>query len=47
MPKFEWDDNKNESNQRKHKISFDDASDVFNDEDRLHYVVKRNRLGVS
>ncbi|AEE51951.1 BrnT family toxin [Haliscomenobacter hydrossis] len=42
MPKFEWDDNKNESNQRKHKISFEDASDVFNDEDRLHYVVKRN-----
>jgi hypothetical protein len=42
MPKFEWDKNKNESNQRKHKIPFEDASDVFNDEDRLHYASKRN-----
>lgn len=41
MPKFEWDENKNQSNQQKHKISFEDASDVFNDADRLNFRVKR------
>lgn len=41
MPKFEWDENKNQSNQQKHKISFEDASDVFNDPDRLNFRVKR------
>ena len=37
MPSFEWDDNKNKSNQQKHKIAFEDATDVFNDQDRLEY----------
>lgn len=32
--RFEWDDEKNASNLRKHRISFDTASLVFND--RLH-----------
>ena len=32
---FEWDENKNEINKRKHKVSFEQASDVFNDENRL------------
>ncbi len=37
MDRFEWDDNKNKLNQDKHKIAFEDAADVFNDEDRLTY----------
>ena len=38
MPNFEWDENKNKSNQQKHKITFEDATDVFNDKDRLEYA---------
>ena len=30
--KFEWDENKNISNQRKHSISFEEAKTVFIDE---------------
>ena len=29
---FVWDENKNRANQRKHKISFDEAKTVFYDE---------------
>ena len=29
--KFEWDENKNEINQRKHRISFDEVTSVFRD----------------
>ena len=29
--KFEWDENKNEINQRKHGISFDEVTSVFRD----------------
>ncbi|MGB9407237.1 MAG: BrnT family toxin [Terracidiphilus sp.] len=29
--RFEWDDAKNLSNQRKHGVSFEDASEVFRD----------------
>jgi len=43
MPKFEWDENKNSRNKEKHGISFEDASDLFNDEDRL--VSASNRGG--
>lgn len=38
MPNFDWDENKNKSNQEKHKIAFEDATDVFNDKNRLEYV---------
>jgi hypothetical protein len=31
MVLFEWDAAKNESNQRKHGVSFEDASQVFDD----------------
>ncbi len=27
--KFEWDDNKNQSNQLKHGISFEEGSEIF------------------
>jgi uncharacterized DUF497 family protein len=42
MPKFDWDNNKNRSNQKKHGISFEDASDIFNDKDRIQYVENRD-----
>ena len=29
---FEWDENKNKSNQEKHGLDFNDAKEVFNDE---------------
>ena len=39
---FECDENKNKANQEKHKIAFEDATDVFNDEDRLQYASSRD-----
>lgn len=33
--KFEWDENKNESNKVKHKISFEEAKTVFYDDEAL------------
>lgn len=38
---FNWDPDKNEANKKKHRISFEDASDIFNDDYRLRYVEKR------
>lgn len=32
---FEWDENKNRSNQRKHGVSFEEAETVFYDEEAL------------
>ena len=32
---FEWDENKNEINRKKHKISFEEAQTVFYDSDAL------------
>jgi len=34
---FSWDDRKNISNQKKHKISFDEAQTVFFDEHAIEY----------
>lgn len=42
MPKFEWDNNKNVANKKKHGISFEDASDIFNDQNRIQYVKTQN-----
>lgn len=33
--KFEWDNNKNNTNKKKHRISFEEAKTVFYDEDAL------------
>lgn len=33
--RFEWDENKNKINQRKHRISFAEAKTVFYDDDAL------------
>ena len=35
MLKFEWDENKNRSNIKKHGISFEEASSVFYDDEAL------------
>ncbi|MEZ4987935.1 MAG: BrnT family toxin [Saprospiraceae bacterium] len=36
--KFEWDPNKNASNLEKHGVSFDDVTDIFDDENRIQYI---------
>ena len=35
MLKFEWDDNKNQTNIKKHGISFEEAASVFYDDEAL------------
>lgn len=35
MVGFEWDENKNERNKRKHNVSFEEASSVFDDDESL------------
>ncbi len=32
---FDWDDNKNEENQKKHNVSFEEAQLAFLDKDRI------------
>ncbi len=38
MPDFERDDNKNESNKKKHGLSFEQGSKVFDDPNRLQKI---------
>ncbi len=42
MQEFEWDETKNEKNKIKHKVSFEEANKVFEDENRLQYAIDRN-----
>jgi len=42
---FEWDENKNNSNKEKHGISFEEAKEVFNDDERITYEDTRNDYG--
>ncbi len=35
--KFEWDERKNKSNKRKHKVSFEDAQTVFLDKNSIRF----------
>ncbi len=37
MIKFEWDENKNKSNSKKHKIWFEEAIQVFDDKKALMF----------
>jgi uncharacterized protein len=37
MIEFEWDDAKNEANQKKHGISFEEAKSVFYDSDAIQF----------
>ena len=34
--KFEWDEDKNKANQRKHGISFNEAAQIFDDDDAIY-----------
>lgn len=40
MKGFEWDEHKDQKNKEKHKLSFEHASRVFEDENRLQYAVE-------
>ena len=42
---FEWDENKNKSNQLKHGISFEEATKIFDDEKRVDYQDLRKDYG--
>lgn len=35
--RFDWDENKNRANQRKHKVSFEEAQTVFLDENAIRF----------
>ena len=43
--KFEWDENKNRKNIRKHGIDFNDAKEVFKDEKRVSFEDDRKDYG--
>lgn len=38
MMRFEWDESKNRLNQRKHRISFEEAQTVFFDDDAIEFA---------
>ena len=40
MIKFEWDENKNKSNRKKHSVWFEEAQQVFNDPNAILYFDK-------
>ena len=37
MLNFEWDENKNKSNQQKHGVGFDEAKEVFQDVNAVEF----------
>ena len=41
MALFEWDQKKNKANEEKHGLSFEDATKVFDDPDRLQYITAK------
>ena len=42
MREFEWDDNKNRSNKKKHGVTFEQGSGVFDDEHRQQRINVRD-----
>ena len=42
---FEWDENKNKSNQDKHDVSFNQATEAFNDPNKTETVDDRKNYG--
>ncbi len=42
---FEWDENKNKQNNDKHDIDFNEAKEIFEDEDRINYPDERKDYG--
>ena len=43
--KFEWDENKNKINQKKHKISFEEAKTVFYDDNAILFEDPDHSIG--
>lgn len=41
MALFEWDEKKNKANEKKHGLTFEDATKVFDDPDRIQYVASK------
>ncbi len=42
---FEWDENKNGKNKEKHKLDFETAKEVFDDENRIDFPDNRKDYG--
>ena len=42
---FSWDDRKNQANQKKHGVSFEEAQTVFFDDDAIEYFDPNHSLG--
>ncbi len=38
MLRFEWDESKNESNKHKHKVTFEEAREIFDDKDAIEFL---------
>lgn len=42
MPEFEWDEDKNRRNTKKHKVNFEEAKTVFDDSSAIEFEASRN-----
>jgi len=42
MSKFEWDEDKNLGNTKKHKVNFEEAKTVFDDPSAMEFEASRN-----
>lgn len=40
MIEFEWDENKNKSNKKKHNVWFEEATQVFDDKNALMFLIR-------
>lgn len=45
MPQFEWDETKNKSNLEKHSVDFNQAKEVFSDDNRVETPDTRKDYG--
>lgn len=41
MALFEWDEKKNKANEKKHGLTLEDATNVFDDPDRIQYIASK------
>ncbi|HMO41635.1 MAG TPA: BrnT family toxin [Saprospiraceae bacterium] len=42
MPEFEWDEDKNRRNTKKHKVNFEEAKTIFDDPSAIEFEASRN-----
>lgn len=42
MPTFEWDEDKNNKNTRKHRVNFEEAKTVFDDPDAIDFEATKD-----